>query len=122
MSNVGLLGLIGVVSFALTAGGCVQRPPPLYQWDGYQRQLYEHFKADGSTVQEQLRVLEAQIQRAEGSGGALPPGFRGHLAVIYLRLGRFDEAKLQLESEKARFPESAPFMDFLLTRMAAPKS
>ncbi len=44
------------------------------------------------------------------------------LAMIYLRLGRFDEAKLQLESEKASFPESSPYMDFLLKRMTAPKS
>jgi hypothetical protein len=113
----------GALIAAIAIVGCAQpRQRPLYHWEGFQRQLYEHFKGDGSSPEEQLRVLEAQAQKAQGSGAALPPGFRGHLAMIYLRLGRFDEAKLQLESEKASFPESSPYMDFLLKRMAAPKS
>lgn len=116
------LRLAGVALLAVALVGCAQRPPALYQWGGFQRQLYEHFKGDGSSPEEQLRVLEAQAKQAEGRGAALPPGFHGHLAMIQFRLGRFDEAKRQLETEKAKFPESAPYMDFLLNRMAAPKS
>ncbi|MFM9885249.1 MAG: DUF4810 domain-containing protein [Burkholderiales bacterium] len=123
MSGSRLSRFVGALIAAIAIAGCAQPGPrPLYHWEGFQRQLYEHFKGDGSSPEEQLRVLEALAQKAAGSGTNLPPGFRGHLAMIYLRLGRFDDAKLQLESEKASFPESAAYMDFLLKRMAAPKS
>jgi hypothetical protein len=100
------------LGFALV--GCAQPVKPLYHWDGFQRQMYEHFKGDGSSPGEQLLVLEAQAQKAAASGAALPPGFRAHLAVVYLKLGRDAEARQQLEGEKAAFPESAAYMDFLL--------
>ena len=102
--------------------GCAQAPKPLYHWNGFERQLYNHFKNDSAGPEEQLRNLNAQAEQARAGGEALPPGFHAHLAMLYLRLGRDDEAKLQLEAEKARFPESAPYMDFLLKRMTAPRS
>ena len=102
--------------------GCSPAQPRLYYWEGFQGQLYEYFSADKSTSEEQLRILGAQVEKARGSGAALPPGFRAHLAMLYLRLGREGEAKQELEAEKVNFPESAPYMDFLLKRMAAPKT
>jgi hypothetical protein len=107
------------VGFALV--GCAQPVKPLYHWEGFQRQMYEHFKGDGSSPGEQLLVLEAQAQKAAANGAALPPGFRAHLAIVYLKLGRDDEARRQLEGEKAAFPESAAYMDFLL-KNAKPKN
>lgn len=107
---------------AATAVGCAQSPQPLYHWDGYQRQLYEHFKADASGPEEQLQILLSQAEKARGAGAALPPGFRAHLGMLYLELGRADEARQQFESEKAAFPESATYMDFLLKRMSPAKS
>jgi hypothetical protein len=120
----GRLGLTAVIAATLSAGlmGCAQPPKPLYHWEGFQRQLYEHFKADSSGPNEQLQLLDAQAEKARSRGVALPPGFRAHLAMVYLKLGRDTEARLQLEAEKASFPESAPYMDFLLKRMSAPKS
>lgn len=99
--------------------GCTQPTKPLYHWEGYQRQLYEHFKGTESDAQAQLRQLEAQAQKAQGAGAALPPGFRAHIGLLYLNLGRADEAQKQFESEKAVFPESAPYMDFLLHKIKA---
>lgn len=112
--------LVLVASAALI--GCAQAPKPMYQWGGYQGQLYEHFQGDSKGPEEQLRVLQEQMQKAQASGDALPPGFRAHLAMVYLKLGRDDEARQQLEAEKASFPESAHYMDFLLKRMAPSKS
>jgi hypothetical protein len=100
---------------------CAEAPKRLYYWEGFQGQLYVHFKADSSSPEDQLRILDTQAQKARASGAALPPGFRAHLAMIYLRLGRDGEAKQELEAEKANFPESAHYMDFLLKRMTAPK-
>jgi hypothetical protein len=106
-----------LLAVALALGGCAQAPRPLYHWDRYQTSLYEHFKADGKGPDEQLRALQAQAEKARGLGAALPPGFRAHLAMVYLQLDRPDEARAQLEAEKAAFPESARYMDFLLARL-----
>ena len=112
-----------LVGFAAVLVGCAhQAPKPLYDWGNFQGQLYEHFKADSSRPDDQLRLLEEQQQKAQMRGAALPPGFRAHLAMVYLRLGREVEARVQMEAEKAAFPESAQYMDFLLKRMTDVKS
>jgi hypothetical protein len=116
------LRLVAAMAMGSVLIGCAQAPRQRYHWEGFQGQLYEYFKADSSSPEEQLRVLDAQVQKARASGAALPPGFRAHLAMIYLRLGRDGEAKQELEAEKANFPESTQYMDFLLKRMMAPKS
>jgi len=116
------LRLVGAIAMGSALVGCAPAPARLYHWEAFQGQLYEYFKADSSSPEDQLRILDAQAQKARASGAALPPGFRAHLAMIYLRLGRDGEAKQELEAEKANFPESAQYMDFLLKRMTAPKS
>ena len=121
-ARVRLLGLISILAVSGGLLGCVQAPKRLYHWDDFQAQLYQYFKGDGSSPEEQLRVLNEQAQSARANGAALPPGFRAHLAMIYLRLGRDAEAKQELEAEKANFPESAQYMDFLLKHMTGPKS
>jgi hypothetical protein len=122
MKSAHLLKLGAAIAMVGVLVGCVQAPTRLYYWEGFQGQLYEYFKADSSSPEEQLRILDAQAQKARASGAALPPGFRAHLAMIYLRLGRDGEAKQELETEKANFPESTQYMNFLLKRMTAPKS
>lgn len=114
------LGAVAAIASALI--GCAHAPKPIYHWEGFQGQLYEHFKSDSSGPDAQLRILEEQMLKARVSGEVLPPGFRAHLAMVYLRLGRPDEARLQLEAEKASFPESSQYMNFLLKGMAASKS
>jgi len=116
-----LLRLSAAIALGCAFVGCAQ-PKRLYHWEAFQGQLYEYFKADTSSPEEQLRILGAQVEKARASGAALPPGFRAHLAMLYLRLGRDGEAKQELEAEKVNFPESAQYMDFLLKRMTAPKS
>lgn len=104
-------------AFVLTLQGCAQSAKPLYHWDGYQRQIYDHLKGEGQDPNTQLQQLQALADKAKASGNALPPGFRAHLALVQLRLGRDAEAAQLLAAEKASFPESAPYMDFLIGRM-----
>ena len=101
--------------------GCAAPVKPIYHWEGYQRQLYGHLKGEGTNPDEQMRLLQAHAEKARVAGLALPPGFRAHMGLVSLRLGRDAEAKQQLEAEKSVFPESAPYMDFLLKRMSQPK-
>ena len=122
MKSAHLLRLVAAIAMGSVLVGCVQAPKPMYHWEGFQGQLYEHFNADRSSPEDQLRILDSQAQKARARGAALPPGFRAHLAMIYLRLGRDGEAKQELEAEKENFPESEQYMDFLLKRMTAQKS
>lgn len=115
-----LLTVLSAIVLCGAFSGCARAPARLYEWGGFQGQLYEYFKADHSTYEEQLRILDAQAERTRGTGTALPPGFRAHRAMLYLRLGRDGEAKQELEGEKAAFPESVQYMDFLLKHMTSP--
>lgn len=105
----------------LLVTGCAQPVKPLYHWDGYQRQIYEHLKGEIQDPATQLQQLQTFADRAKAAGNALPPGYRAHVALVQLRLGRDAEAAQLLTAEKASFPESAPYMDFLLARMKPAK-
>lgn len=124
MNGTGLQRIASVAALGgvalLTA--CAQPPKPLYHWEGYQRQVYEYLKADGSPPSEQLTVLQAQAEKARAMNAALPPGFRAHLGMLYLKTGRFDDARGAFEAEKTAFPESATYMDFLLKGLTEKKS
>jgi hypothetical protein len=115
---VRLMATLAVASLV----GCAVAPKPLYYWEGYQRQVYEYLKGDGTSPTEQLLVMQAQAEKARAAGATLPPGFRAHLALLHLQLGRYDEARQLMEEEKAAFPESTQYMDFVLKSMGEKKS
>jgi len=96
---------------SLLLGGCAA-PKPLYQWEGYQTQVYEYFK--GESREAQVTALEAGIQKIQAKGGAVPPGYHAQLGMLYLGLGKDEQMAKQFQTEKTLFPESAQYMDFLL--------
>lgn len=93
--------------------GCVSQPKTLYHWTGYEEQVYEHFKNDKSP-QEQIAALEASLQQARARDVTPPPGFHAHLGMLYAEVGKADQVRQQFETERTLFPESAPYMDFLM--------
>lgn len=98
---------------ACLLSACGQTVGPLYHWGDYQGQVYERLKG-GASPQEQIQVLERHRKRTDDHGLALPPGYHAHLAMIYGEAGQYELMKAHLQREKALFPESAVFMDFLL--------
>lgn len=88
----------------------------LYSWGSYQRQVYQYFKADGSSNEDQIAVLEEFMQKARANGDALPPGYHAHLGMLYAATGKDDLVIQEFETEKILFPESSPYMDFLLRK------
>jgi len=111
-----------MVVAALALGGCAASPPQMYHWPDYQRNVYDYMKGDTSNPAEQLQRMSVQADAARAAGKSLPPGFRAHVAVLEIQLGQYDDAKKQFEAEKAAFPESAQYMDFLLKQMNEKKS
>ena len=101
---------------AIGLSGCAA-PKPLYEWNGYQPQLYAHFKGQGKSPEEQILAMEEGAQKAAAKGAKLPPGYHAHLGLLYLNTGRTDQAVAAWNQEKAQFPESTKYIDFLLNNM-----
>ncbi|CAB3868987.1 hypothetical protein LMG26684_02974 [Achromobacter mucicolens] len=66
--------------------------------------------------------MEKNIETARAANAELPPGFRAHLGMLYLKMGDGDKGVEQMQGEKAAFPEAAPFMDFLLRNAGKPQT
>ncbi|MBU0938106.1 MAG: DUF4810 domain-containing protein, partial [Gammaproteobacteria bacterium] len=69
----------------------------------------------------QVEALERDLQKINASGRQAPPGYHAHLGMLYLSMGKDDQMVQQFRTEKALFPESAAYMDFLLRNAKAPE-
>jgi hypothetical protein len=101
------------VAFLLLSG-CANQPRNMYTWGAYQNQVYAHFKNTGSPEQ-QIAALEKAM--AKSTTKSFPPGYHAHLGLLYGEVGRMDDMQVEFEAEKLLFPESAPFMDFMLNKI-----
>lgn len=100
---------------ALAVVGCAQPgPKPLYQWAGYQDSVYQYLKTNGTEPGAQISTLEAQLEKNRAAHEADPPGMHAHLALLYSKIGDDVAAQRHLQAERAQFPESAAYVDFLL--------
>lgn len=108
--------VIGTLLF-LTA--CASTPP-LYRWGQYEDIIYTGYKDAGSSDPvTDGDLLAADIERTESEGKQVPPGVRLHLGYLLYSQGRDSEARNMFEMERQMFPESAVFVDGLLSRMGA---
>ncbi|AMR80450.1 DUF4810 domain-containing protein [Cupriavidus nantongensis] len=99
---------------SLLLAGCAA-PKSMYQWEGYQAQVYEYFK--GESKEAQITALESGLQKIQAQSGSVPPGYHAQLGLLYLNIGKGDQMIKEFQTEKTLFPESAPYMDFLLRNM-----
>ena len=111
-----IVGLAGVLS------ACAQQPKSLYSWQSYEGSVYAYLKDDGGDYATQTLAMEKNIETARAANAELPPGFRAHLGMLYLKMGDGDKGVEQMQGEKAAFPEAAPFMDFLLRNAGKPQT
>lgn len=97
----------------LFVSGCASQPS-LYRWGEYEGQLYSHLQNTGS-IEQQIASLEKTL--ATGDQARKPgPGLHAHLGLLYGKSGRGDLMLKHWETEKSLYPESAPYLDFLLQR------
>jgi hypothetical protein len=104
---------LGAAFFACLLSGCVATPPQLYHWGPYQDELYARFKTKSSPEQQ---ILEMEKSLSSAGNKTAAPGYHAHLGLLYGEVGRIDDMRTQLTLEKQLFPESAQFMDFLLSK------
>lgn len=107
------LRLAGVLLVAAILGGCASQPT-LYQWNGYQDNVDAYLRGDKRSLAEQVQVMETDLEEIIASGRAVPPGYYAHLGLLYGQQGKLDQFAVQMQAEKKQYPESGPFMDFLL--------
>ena len=109
-----LCKILGAAFLLSLVSGCATAPKTLYNWGSYQNQVYARFKSS-STPEQQIQEMEKTLH-APKSGQPVAPGFHAHLGLLYGEVGRTNDMCDQFNSEKQLFPESATFMDFLLTK------
>ena len=96
--------------------GCAT--PTLYSWGHYEELIYVSYATPGkASPQMQVEKLEEDYQKARALNKRMFPGFHAHLGYLYFQLGKLDQARQELETEKAEFPESAVFVDRLLANL-----
>ena len=105
----------------LFVSGCATTTTqPLYYWGDYQKEVYGHFTKEIGP-QEQIATLEAGLEKARASGRPVPPGYNAHLGILYAQTEQPDKMLAYFSAEKALYPESAAYMDFLMRKYQQPK-
>ncbi|CAK0765751.1 conserved exported hypothetical protein [Gammaproteobacteria bacterium] len=110
---------LSVLGSALLTTGCVTAPTSLYQWEGYQPQIYEYFKGQGKGPEAQISTLEEGLQKIRATGRMPPPGYHAHLGLLYSQIGKEDQVVQEFHTEQELYPEAAAYMNFLLSKKIA---
>jgi hypothetical protein len=101
--------------------GCATAPQPIYSWGSYEELIYaSYLSPQDLPAEKQVEVLEKDYQVARSTNHRLPPGWHIHLASLYYQIGKPDQARQELLTEKAEFPESAVFVDRLIVNLKRP--
>lgn len=102
---------------ALALAGCAAAPTR-YSWGSYEQLIYLSYRSPGDVPPEkQVALMEQDYQAARAANRSVPPGWHAHLGYLYSELGRVDQARQELLTEKAEFPESAVFIDRLVANL-----
>jgi len=113
----GRLGPSSAPALALLLGACAS--PGLYDWGDYEGSVRRvSNESEGFDVAAEIDRLETTLEQAQNADRAVPPGFHAHLGYLLYVNGDAAGAASQFETEKARYPESRRFVDFMLARIS----
>lgn len=105
--------LVSVAVAVLLVASCAKKKETVYYWGDYQSTLYSYYQHDKSPEQ-QIDSLNAIVEQAKAKNKPVPPGLHAQMGLLYVETSRPDLAFQQFNAEKTLFPESAPYMDFLM--------
>ena len=104
------------LALALAGAGCTTT---YYDWGRYEESVYlVTAKPDGFDLAAEIDALEQQLEQSAAKERPVPPGLHAHLGYLHTVAGHGDAARAHFEREKALYPESAKFVDYLLARLA----
>lgn len=106
------------IVIALALGGCANKTavPPLYGWNGYEKNIDTYFRGDRESLDTQAKLMTDDLEKMRAGGKAIPPGYQAHMGLLYGKQGDMGRFQMHLEAEKQQFPESESFIDFLLRK------
>ena len=109
--------LILLAALLAAASGCQSKVR--YHWRHYEESVYAFTsESEDFDLAAEIGELEEQLGYSVERGRPVPPGFHAHLGYLYYLAGNAAQARGHFETEKAKYPESAAFMNDLLRRMA----
>jgi hypothetical protein len=76
---------------------------------------------DQATAEIQIAQMEEDYEKARSLNKPVHPGFHAHLGYLYYQVGKVAQVEKEFLMEKQQFPESAVFMDRLLSRLGKGK-
>lgn len=105
-----------ILLIAVLGGGCATNSEKYY-WGSYENLIYKMYIKPGSADPGlQIISLTRDIQKAQDSGQKVPPGVHAHLGFMYAIQGNVEQSQAAFLQEKLLFPESAIFIDGMMTR------
>ncbi|MFC3151997.1 DUF4810 domain-containing protein [Litoribrevibacter euphylliae] len=100
--------------------GCATSHKTLYHWGEYETLLLDMYTNPGEVDNyTQITKINESIAYAESKGLKVAPGIYAHLGMIYAKNGDMPNAISAFENEKKYYPESATFIDGMLSRASA---
>jgi hypothetical protein len=112
-----VIPIILALTVALLAAGCAETEAPLYRWGNYENLIYDMYVNPGEAEPGiQIAKLTEDIQRANAEGKRVPPGVHAHLGYMYYTQGNPGEALQEFALERELYPESAVFIEGMLSR------
>ena len=103
-----------VLAGCIALTGCASKG--LYQWGGYEEQLYATYK-DPARVETLRLKLETLLQEAQQSGRRVAPGLYAELGTVYLQGGNRAQAIRYYELERQTWPESNLLMTAMIQNL-----
>lgn len=96
-------------------GGCAGNKN-IYYWENYQSNIYQYYQKEKTSPEEQIASLKESVEKSRAQDKSVPPGLHAQMGLLYVNTGNGVEALREFETEKELFPESAQFMDYLLSK------
>ncbi len=108
---------ISVAMLALSA--CATAPQPKYDWGNYEQSMYGYYKSPAN-ASELIASIATTIKNAEANKRSVGPGMYAEYGYLLLQQGNSQDAIVNFEKEKARWPESTQLMDRMSKLALAP--
>lgn len=106
-----------VATSAILFSACTPKQDnSLYYWGNYSDSVYQYYNKPNELA-EQEQALLVLIDKAKNSGKNVAPGVYGHLGLVSMKLGKHAEANAAFTQEKALYPESAQFIQYLQSKL-----
>ena len=111
--------LAGAGACIVVLAGCASPPETtVYRWGIYEDLMYVSYAEPGEADPvTQAQRLGEDVARTRAEGKRVPPGVHAHLGFLHYRAGDVESARAHFMRERELFPESATFINRLLSRM-----